>query len=119
MFKHDVLGTHSSRYHDANIVPSSLLVDGLANAPLKPDGIELPGQVRSECLTCTFRQSCCSARLSRAQVTAIAGSSVRDSGKKVGVMGEGGGGWVTACTGGYNSYLTSLIYIGVIETSAN
>ena len=26
------------------------------------------GQVRSECLTCTFRASCCSARLSRAQV---------------------------------------------------
>ena len=25
------------------------------------------GQVRSECLTCTFRASCCSARLSRAQ----------------------------------------------------
>ena len=26
------------------------------------------GQVRSECLTCTFRASCCSARLSRALV---------------------------------------------------
>ena len=26
------------------------------------------GQVRSECLTCAFRASCCSARLSRAQV---------------------------------------------------
>ena len=26
------------------------------------------GQVRSECLTCTFKSSCCSARLSRAQV---------------------------------------------------
>ena len=26
------------------------------------------GQVRSVCLTCTFRASCCSARLSRAQV---------------------------------------------------
>ena len=25
------------------------------------------GQVRSECLTCTFRATCCSARLSRAQ----------------------------------------------------
>ena len=25
-------------------------------------------QVRSECLTCTFRASCCSARLSRARV---------------------------------------------------
>ena len=30
------------------------------------------GQVRSECLTCTFRASCCSARLSRAQVSAFA-----------------------------------------------
>ena len=36
------------------------------------------GQVRSECLTCTFRASCCSARLPRAQVPAIAGSSIRD-----------------------------------------
>ena len=34
----------------------------------------LPGQVRSECLTCTFRASCCSARLS----LAFTGSSVRD-----------------------------------------
>ena len=31
--------------------------------------------VRSESLTCTFRTSCCSARLSRAQVLAFAGSS--------------------------------------------
>ena len=31
-----------------------------------------PGQVRSECLTCTFRTSCCSARLSRARVPAFA-----------------------------------------------
>ena len=46
------------------------------------------GQVRSECLTCTFRASCCSARLSRAQVPAFAGSSVQDRGKK----GEGVGG---------------------------
>ena len=38
----------------------------------------VPGQVRSECLTCTFRASCCSARLSRAQVPAFAVSSVRD-----------------------------------------
>ena len=35
-------------------------------------------QVRSECLSCTFRASCCSARLSRAQISDIAGSSVRD-----------------------------------------
>ena len=33
---------------------------------------------RSECLTCTFRASCCSARLSRAQVPTFAVSSVRD-----------------------------------------
>ena len=36
------------------------------------------GQVRSECLTCTIRASCCSACLSRAQVLAFAGSSVRE-----------------------------------------
>ena len=36
------------------------------------------GQVRSECLTCTFRESCCSERLSRAQVPTFADSSVRD-----------------------------------------
>ena len=33
--------------------------------------------VRSECLTCTFRASCCSARLSRAHVPVYTGSSVR------------------------------------------
>ena len=31
-------------------------------------------QVRSECLMCTFRASCCSARLSRSQVSAFAGT---------------------------------------------
>ena len=40
-----------------------------------PDGSR-SGQVRSECLTCTFRASCCSARLSQAQLPA--GSSVLD-----------------------------------------
>ena len=35
-------------------------------------------QVRSDCLTCTFRASCCSACLSRAQVPAFDGSSVLD-----------------------------------------
>ena len=55
------------------------------------------GQVRSECLTCTFRASYCSARLSRAQVPAFAVSSVRDRRKKGGR--EQGG---TACTCGYN-----------------
>ena len=39
------------------------------------------GQVRSECLTCTFRASCCSARMSRAQVPALRGGG-----------GGGGGG---------------------------
>ena len=39
-------------------------------------GGRVSGQVRSECLTCTFRASCCrasccSARLSRAQVSAF------------------------------------------------
>ena len=51
-----------------------------------------PGQVRSECLTCTFRASCCSARLSRAQVRT---SPVPLSGtgtKGGGVNGGGGGG---------------------------
>ena len=33
--------------------------------------------VRSECFTCTFRASCCSARLSRPQIPVFAGSSVR------------------------------------------
>ena len=36
------------------------------------------GQVRSECLTCTFKASCCSARLSRAQVPEFARCYVRD-----------------------------------------
>ena len=54
------------------------------------------GQVRSECLTCRFRASCCSARLLRAQVPAFAGSSVRDRKKKRERLREGG-----ACTGGY------------------
>ena len=34
--------------------------------------------LRSECLMCTFRASCCSTRLSRSQVPAFAGSPVRD-----------------------------------------
>ena len=44
------------------------------------------GQVRSECLMCTFRASWCSARLPRAQIPAFAGSSIRERKKK------GGGG---------------------------
>ena len=42
------------------------------------------GQVRSESLTCTFRTSCCSARLSRAQVSAFVGFSVRNRKRKGG-----------------------------------
>ena len=41
----------------------------------------LPGQVRSECLMCTFRTSCCSTCLSQSQVPAFAGSSVQDQKK--------------------------------------
>ena len=40
---------------------------------------------------CTFRASCCSARLSRTQVSAFAGYSVRDR-KKGGMKERGGGG---------------------------
>ena len=40
------------------------------------------GQVRSECLTCPFRASCCSARLSRVQVPAFTGYSVQDRKKR-------------------------------------
>ena len=48
------------------------------------------GQVRSECLTCTFRASCCSARLSRTQVPVpLSGAE-----KKNGGGGGGGGGGI-------------------------
>ena len=57
------------------------------------------GQVRSECLTCTFRASCCSARLSWAQVLAFASSSVWERRNKKGGGSKGGGGG--ACTGRY------------------
>ena len=50
---------------------------------------------------CTFRTSCCSSRLSRAQVPAFAGSSVRDRRKSGEVIRGVGGGGGTACTGGY------------------
>ena len=55
----------------------------------------LEGQVRSECLMCTFRASCCSTHLSLAQLQGFASSSVQ-TGKKggEGLMG-------TACTGRY------------------
>ena len=45
------------------------------------------GQVRSECLMCTFRASCCNGRLSRAQVPTFAGSSLRDRNKGGGIKG--------------------------------
>ena len=45
-------------------------------------GTGIAGQVRSECLTCAFRASCCSARLSRAPLSG--------TGKKgEGVLGGG------------------------------
>ena len=46
-------------------------------------------QVRSECLTCTFRASCCSVPLSWGQVPAFAGSSIRDRRKKKGGGSKG------------------------------
>ena len=56
--------------------------------------------VRSECLTCTFRASCCGACLSWAQVPAFTGSSVQDMKKKRGGGGQpgsvAGGGWFRA-----------------------
>ena len=57
------------------------------------------GQVSSEWLTCTFRASCCSARLTRAQVPAFAGSFVR-AGEKRG-EGSKGGPPALACTRAY------------------
>ena len=49
----------------------------------------MTGQVRSEYLICTFRANCCSSYLSRAQVPAVASSSVRDR-KKDGDESKGG-----------------------------
>ena len=39
-------------------------------------------QIESECLMCTIGTSCCSARLSRAQVTAFAGTGKKEGGDK-------------------------------------
>ena len=71
----------------ANALPLSYVPHPIRN-PLPPrcelyfiNLLKHAGQVRSECLTCTFRASWCSARLSREQVPAFAGSSVRDRGK--------------------------------------
>ena len=52
-----------------------------------PTGQVRSGQVRSEYLTCTFKASCCSPRLSRAQVPV----PLSGTGKKRG-GGKGGGG---------------------------
>ena len=60
-------------------------------------GIWGQSQVRPECLTCTFRASCWCTHLSRAQVPAFTGSSVRDRKKN---WGGGSKGWTT-CTGVY------------------
>ena len=46
--------------------------------------LKADNQVRSECLTCTFRANCCSARLSWEQVPAFFDSFVRDREKKGG-----------------------------------
>ena len=57
------------------------------------------GQVKSECLTCTFRASCCSARLSRVQVPAFfcPGQEKKGRGRKgvraVRPESVAGGGW--------------------------
>ena len=45
-------------------------------------GVLSTGHVRSQCLTCTFRASCCSARLSRAQVPAFAIKGKKGGGSK-------------------------------------
>ena len=50
-----------------------------------------PGQVRSQCLMCTFRARCYSTRLSWAQVLAFVGSSA-GTGKEKGEGNRGGGG---------------------------
>ena len=73
---YDIFGT-------AYTPTSALVATWEAVADFKPTpGMVRSCQVRSECLTCTFRASCCSARLSRAQVPAFTGSSDRDRKKK-------------------------------------
>ena len=66
-------------------------------------------QVRSECLSCTFRASCCNARLSRALVPVFfAGYSVRDREKKR----DGGG---AAYTGEYKGVQADGGWFSVME----
>ena len=55
----------------------------------KSERVSYEGQVMSECLTCTFRARCCSAHLSRAQISAFTGSSVWDRKQKGGESKEG------------------------------
>ena len=65
---------------------------GLGKGPLYLCAIQLKsGQARSECLTCTFRASCCSARLSWAQIPAFA-VPLSGTGNKRGEGVKGGGG---------------------------
>ena len=46
--------------------------------------------LRSECLTCTFRASCCSARLSQVQVPSPVPLSGTEKKRREGVRGGGG-----------------------------
>ena len=77
---------------------------GVRCAPLIDTAHRDLGQVKSECIKCTFRPSCCSARLSRAQVPAFADSSVRD--RKINGMcgGSKGGGGVPPALAGTREY---------------
>ena len=80
----------------------------LCISPIMRWGTNQPsGQVRlTQCLTCTFRASCCSTHRSRTQVPAFAAPLSR-TGKERG-YGRGGGG---ACTGGYKQSNGSLKYM--------
>ena len=85
--------------HSIYFIYCYMTSDSERGNPLPPHWLLLPirsGQVRSKCLTCTFRASCCIARLSRGQVPASQ-VPLFGTGKK----GGGGGVRRTACTGGY------------------
>ena len=69
-------------------------------------------QVRSECLTCTSRTSCCSARLSRAQVPGLRRFLCPGQEKKgEGIRGGGGGGRLHWRVQGGTSSLTEDYYV--------
>ena len=72
------LALRETRYRCLHTGTARLQCQLQAQPVCQSSGQVRSGQVRSECLTCTFRASCCSARLSRAQVPAFAGSSVWD-----------------------------------------